>query len=202
MRTNARKDAIARGISNYWTGAPCRYGHLAPRTTSNGECQECARLRANAKYRDDSQTQIEIVKRYQNKHPERVRHSKRLTYEKNVGYYLAKAARQRESRDPEIFRSYMAAWHAANPGANAAYCSRRHAAILRRTPAWADLTAIAAFYRGRPEGYEVDHIIPLRGRLVSGLHVLNNLQYLPKLENQRKKNKFNLEEFNDDPNYK
>lgn len=67
---------------------------------------------------------------------------------------------------------------------------KRHCARLQRTPAWADLDAIAAFYRGVPEGHHVDHIVPLLGKNVSGLHVLNNLQYLPKRENCSKNNRF------------
>lgn len=61
---------------------------------------------------------------------------------------------------------------------------------LKRMPAWADKEAIAEFYRNCPPGYHVDHIIPLRGKTVSGLHVIENLQYLPAKENLRKSNKF------------
>lgn len=60
----------------------------------------------------------------------------------------------------------------------------------KRTPSWADLKAIEDFYRNRPEGMHVDHIIPIHGELVSGLHVLNNLQYLSIKENLSKKNKY------------
>lgn len=60
---------------------------------------------------------------------------------------------------------------------------------LLRVPAWSEREAIKAFYEACPEGYEVDHIIPLQGETVSGLHVLGNLQYLPMLENRSKGNK-------------
>lgn len=62
--------------------------------------------------------------------------------------------------------------------------------LRQRTPAWADLDAIRIIYQKCPSGSHVDHIIPLRGKLVSGLHVPQNLQYLPGSENCRKSNKF------------
>ena len=62
------------------------------------------------------------------------------------------------------------------------------AAKMNRIPKWADFKAIQQFYYNCPEGYEVDHIVPFNGENVSGLHVLNNLQYLTKPDNVRKGN--------------
>jgi 5-methylcytosine-specific restriction endonuclease McrA len=59
------------------------------------------------------------------------------------------------------------------------------------TPGWANLDKIKEIYDKCPPGYQVDHIIPLQGKLVSGLHVETNLQYLTKEENNRKSNKYN-----------
>jgi len=66
----------------------------------------------------------------------------------------------------------------------------RHKHIKERIPLWADKDLISAFYRNRPEGYHVDHIIPLRGDIVCGLHVETNLQYLPAHENLSKGNQY------------
>lgn len=62
--------------------------------------------------------------------------------------------------------------------------------IAKRTPAWSELLEIASFYDNCPSNYHVDHIIPLRGTNVSGLHVLSNLQYLTAKENMSKGNKY------------
>lgn len=58
----------------------------------------------------------------------------------------------------------------------------------RQMPKWANVEKILEIYANKPTGYEVDHIIPLRGKLVSGLHVENNLQYLTKQQNGSKNN--------------
>lgn len=68
--------------------------------------------------------------------------------------------------------------------------NKRSAAKLNRTPVWANLDTIREFYMCCPDGYQVDHVIPLQGKLVSGLHVPENLQYLTKSENCKKNNKF------------
>jgi len=61
--------------------------------------------------------------------------------------------------------------------------------IRRATPKWTDLSAIKNIYDNCPPGMHVDHIVPLRGKNVSGLHVPWNLQYLSAADNQRKNNK-------------
>lgn len=70
---------------------------------------------------------------------------------------------------------------------------RRKEHIAERTPPWADLLEISRIYSMCPEGYHVDHVIPLRGKLVSGLHVLENLQYLKIEDNLQKSNKYVIE---------
>lgn len=68
--------------------------------------------------------------------------------------------------------------------------SEYKASKIQRTTPWSELDDIKAFYNKCPKGYHVDHIVPLNGELVSGLHVLNNLQYLPAVENCSKSNKY------------
>lgn len=103
------------------------------------------------------------------------------------------------------------AWRLANPEKYAAQLARaetkprtpvqkaRHAAhqslrtrrLLHAQPAWADKGAITALYlEAQRRGMHVDHVVPLKGKTVCGLHVENNLQLLTPTENLRKRNKF------------
>lgn len=63
----------------------------------------------------------------------------------------------------------------------------------RCIPAWADKEAIIHFYGSCPDGFTVDHIVPIKGRNVCGLHVIENLQYLTKSHNASKSNKFSIQ---------
>ena len=62
--------------------------------------------------------------------------------------------------------------------------------LRKATPKWADRDAIRRIYTNCPHGMVVDHIIPIRGEHISGLHVAENLQYLTPFENMSKGNKY------------
>lgn len=69
---------------------------------------------------------------------------------------------------------------------------KRKLKIIQATPIWANLSKIKEIYNNCPKGYHVDHIIPLQGEYVSGLHVENNLQYLLAKDNIIKSNKWEV----------
>jgi hypothetical protein len=66
---------------------------------------------------------------------------------------------------------------------------KRRAVKFKAIPRWADNAKVNLFIDDCPFGLHVDHIIPLAGKTVCGLHVLENLQYLPAQENISKSNK-------------
>jgi len=63
---------------------------------------------------------------------------------------------------------------------------RYQAKLKNQTPDNVDKKELQEFYLNCPEGYEVDHIIPISK---GGLHCLTNLQYLTISENRKKSNK-------------
>jgi hypothetical protein len=87
-------------------------------------------------------------------------------------------------------RKMVANWRKQNPYKHAAKEAKRRALKLNATPAWADLKKIEEIYRNCPKGFHVDHVIPLNGKDICGLHVPENLQYLPAIENIKKGNRF------------
>tara|TARA_R110000803_G_scaffold88822_1_gene155805 strand:+ start:557 stop:1051 length:495 start_codon:yes stop_codon:yes gene_type:complete len=96
----------------------------------------------------------------------------------------------------ELHLANSKARYNANPAAALARSTLRDDRIKRATPAWADLKAIAYVYTVSrainevfDEPWEVDHIYPLQGKTVSGLHVAANLQIITQAENRTKGNK-------------
>lgn len=159
MQLISCKDALLQGLKRYYTGKPCSRGHIAERHVRGG-CVVCSVEDQKRYYDADPEKYLKLNREY---------HQRRDVRERN-------RIRQAElyKRNPELFRSISA---------------RCRAKRLKRIPSWSEIEKIKEFYANCPPGYEVDHIYPLLGETVSGLHVLANLQYLTMEENRSKKNK-------------
>lgn len=139
-------------------------------------------------------------------HPERDHYSRgfcRQCY--NRDYNERKAAQltvkreQYYSLNKDAMDGYNKTWRITNRARVRHNKARRRAARNTATPSWLTVeqwSAIDAFYRealqrSNQEGvpYEVDHIVPLRGKEVCGLHVPWNLQVITATANRKKGNK-------------
>ena len=174
------------GFVRYFTGKPCKHGHVAERFVSTRACVECSGKAASTWKKENPEKHAATHRAWVKANPQRAS-------ELNAASY-------RVHRDKRYAENK--AWRAANKehfGAKSVlYRAKRRAAILNRTPAWSDLKAIDEVYRDASEfrqaGIEVDvdHAIPLQGELVSGLHVPGNLRVLLSSVNRSKSNQFHI----------
>lgn len=168
---------------------------MAERFVSSRACVECSCARALT---------------YKKLHPEKMNAQRRAWVHRNLEKSRAtKAAWNRAHPEGQAKRArkwFLAnrekanaatnEWRKRNPGKACARQNKRRTAKMKRTPLWADLEAIAVFYteaaqrRAAGEMVEVDHVIPLQGEAVSGLHVPGNLQILAMSANRAKANIF------------
>lgn len=144
--------------------------------------QKAARREYHAQhYLKNAEKYLEWARAFRARDPERYLASKRA---------YAKA-------NPELTRSTKAGWKKRNLAKVNADTAYRRAVKHRATPVWADLEKIATFYaeaarltRETGTEHHVDHVVPLRSKLVCGLHNEFNLQVLPGRDNQSKSNRY------------
>lgn len=124
--------------------------------------------------RDESKKRI-YSKKWRDNNKEYIREKAKEYYYKNHEYRRAYAKRYYKENYKEYNREKRARYRAAKKGA---------------TPSWISKKVLKKVYKNCPEGYHVDHIIPLTHYDVCGLHVPWNLQYLPSHVNESKANSF------------
>ena len=182
---------------------PCKYGHMAGRDKS-GHCKICVKEIKARWVRNNPKKRKLSLEKYLMENPEKVRESARKFREKNrekcralVGEWkkrnkdkIREAGRKYRAENADKCRIAQGRCYAKKPWFYVARVERRRAAKLKATPAWVDDNALLEVYKkASASKLEVDHIVPLRGKTVCGLHVPWNLQLLTKSENARKGNR-------------
>jgi len=124
---------------------------------------------------------------------------RKRTYYKLNGLKIKEGNRKYYQVNTDKCKALTKEWQTQNPEKLRFYNANRRAAKLKRTPKWLtkeQWIQIRSFYELAQTltvqtgvRHEVDHVVPLRGDDVSGLHVPWNLQILTKSENCQKSNK-------------
>ena len=186
---STRKEAQRTGATHYFTGLPCKYGHIAPRKTK-GTCVECLKV----EWIKSNEFRAEYFKQYNRR--EEVKDKKNEWYEANKEQVMNAA----KIRPIEIKREYQKAWKERNTTWVRADTKARRRKHREATPKWLtkkEKAEIRQLYqiaitmsKTTGEQYVVDHIVPLRGNDICGLHVPWNLRVITQEENLKKSNKF------------
>lgn len=178
-----REIARQTGARTYVTGRPCKHGHLSPRNTVDASCVECRRVDRDTRGRERNKLAIRAKRASMSPEEKATVLAAQREWRRLERQRHPERVRERERKHGRIKRQRY-------PERKLAETRARQTAKIQRTPPWADLAAIREFYENCPPGHEVDHVVPLRGKTVSGLHVLNNLQYLPQKVNRLKGSSF------------
>jgi hypothetical protein len=149
-----------------------------------------AQIRAYAKARPDILRKSTAAWRARN--PERVREYEEKNRARKREYHRKWYAANLEDK-----RTKNRQWSKKNPSKHLALCAKRRAQELQALARWADMKAIEAIYARAKQmtletgvKHDVDHVIPLQGKTVCGLHVETNLQILVAAENRSKGARF------------
>jgi len=183
-----RADAKATGAKYYFTGEPCKYGHMALRKTK-GSCVECLKV----EWQQTAEKRADYFAQYNKR--EDVKDRKHDWYQDNKEQVIAAAA----TRPAEILREYRNVWKKNNEVQVRADTKARRRKHRQATPPWLtrrQKSEIRQIYqiaitmsKTTGEQYVVDHIVPLRSDAVCGLHVPWNLRVMTQEENLKKSNK-------------
>ena len=206
-----RAAALEAGEKIYYNGTTCNRGHVdGGRWTSTRCCVKC-RVERYKEYKErdpeylDKMRMAEEIKLIWDPNYRKKKHRK--FYDKLLADE-EKIEASRGSRrnhyhekiktDPIRAQKHRESVRRSRVGKSSHYRGAsmyRRAEGLKRIPPWANMEEVREFYKNRPDGYHVDHDIPLCGKHVSGLHVVDNLRYLPISDNCKKSNKFDIDVF-------
>lgn len=183
-----REEAKKTGSKYYFTGQPCKHGHIAARKTK-GVCIECLKV----EWVKNNETRADYFREYNKR--EDVKDRKNEWYQENREQVIAASNTiplHKKAQYKRDWKERNTVWTRADTKAR----RRKH---REATPPWLtrkQKSEIRQLYQiaitmtqTTGEQYVVDHIVPLRSHEVCGLHVPWNLRVITQEENLKKSNK-------------
>ena len=211
MEIIAKDKAKNLNLKRYFTGVPCSKGHIAERTVSRGDCVDCLYERQRKWGKRNANKINEKSKQWYLDNPEKAKATRADWRDKNYAKCRADVAAYQLAHKEELRASQViyqnnnkekiiirrSAWVKNNRHKLNAQKTKRDSVKLNATPMWANKFFIEEIYdlalrRTKATGFKwhVDHIVPLRSKIVQGLHVEHNLQVIPAVKNLHKGNRY------------
>lgn len=199
MEIITHKEAKLRGLKHYYTGKPCNRGHVDERLTSSTTCCTCIRENHHKRYATHRESILASIKKWSGMNQDKVAAASARYRDNNPGADQQNRKKWYDANSERKLK-YNRWWRGMNKAKIQQYNSTRRANIKRAIPGWADVDKILDVYRqsvtistNTGTTHHVDHIVPLSHPLVCGLHVHENLQILPGVDNMEKGNRFIVE---------
>jgi 5-methylcytosine-specific restriction endonuclease McrA len=193
-----RKIAQAGDQPTYMPAKPCKRGHAGPRYTKSGHCVTCMKLKSKSYYQENKDELLVRNKQWFKDNPGRLAELNALWYSANKEYVSAVGREYRKNNKAKV-ANMLKSWAARNKAKLSEAGIRYRSKVRLAAVPWADQEAIEAIYNERSRltaetgiVHHVDHIVPIQGEFVCGLHVEHNLQILTASENLAKSNRYEV----------
>ena len=178
-------------LSMFYTHKRCKFGRRATCKSCDKDYRIKNKERHSQYSKEYKQKNKELIAQKRKIRHELASEERKLQIKQRCSEYYFENKKHLQEKSKE--------WVANNRHKMNAIYAKYKAKKIKATPKWANLSRIECYYsvanmlnQEKLDVWEVDHIIPLQGKKVCGLHVHNNLRVITRAENRSKGNSFQV----------